>query len=189
MKKEDLEILVVGQPYPEIETSQFSPTEMGACAELCRHDFNLIRIQLPNLQPDEFKIMRGDTSHPIKAGLIWRAPLLVLYFDFGGGMRFECPFDVNLIQDGSLTIPTQDTPEERLALHIHVIDPLRNNTLMAMRFITLHKDTTRDLIAAINEQKELKYTKPQFDAALARLVGSKTVKQLMTLANMRKMGE
>lgn len=180
---QDICVLEVGKPYP----FPIQRGTQGAIGEFFRAGGSNVVIALPNMTSKEAALLSSEGGQRIKAGVVWKGIALMVYFDFGNGLRFETSLNTRIIPSDELSIPTQDESNERLVVAFHFVDTATGQ-LVGLRVATLHHQTTAELLTAAAWQQTMGYSQQAFGTAVGELTANKEVKIMMGLAEMRKMG-
>lgn len=149
-----LSTLRTGTPYP----LPYNSCE-GAAAQFFAGNGNLLQLSLPSpLHSELIDLKKGKAF----AGIVRDNSQISIYFKLGS-MVLECPFSPHKIPKDILNIPKLDSPEQRLAVEMHVIDTDRGTTA-ALRLFTLPPALSRILIDNTNEILLASYLPPSADA-------------------------
>ncbi|HCJ74675.1 MAG TPA: hypothetical protein DHW67_25595 [Agrobacterium sp.] len=120
----------------------------GASAQFLMYGHDFLQVCMPNItKTEEALIIKGR----LKAGLIQDGPLILLLFQFGDKLIFECPFDARLIAPDRRNLPNLTNDRQRFFFEIHLVDTATNK-IRGLRAITLPTGLTSKFLAAVQEQ-------------------------------------
>ncbi|TAW50614.1 hypothetical protein [Rhizobium leguminosarum] len=123
-------------------------TREGASAQFLMHGHDFLQVCMPNItKTEEARIIKGG----LKAGLIQDGPLILLLFQFGDELIFECPFDARLIAPDRRNLPNLTNDRQRFFFDIHLVDTATNK-IRGFRGITLPTGLTVKFFAAVQDQ-------------------------------------
>lgn len=145
------------------ETTRIPPE--GASAELFTGETNRVLIAIPAPSQPEVEQVLGRSNQPIKAGVVYRAPALLLSFDFGNGLVMDCPFEAKSLGD-KFTLP--ELVDGALPLALQVYDA-ENGNLIEETQVNLHADNTATLLQAIDDQRNSEWQHQEFIGQLSEL--------------------
>ncbi|TKB50379.1 hypothetical protein FCL40_04285 [Ferrimonas sediminicola] len=137
----------------------------GASVDLFAGDSNRILIAIPAPSHPEVEQVLGQGSHQVQAGVIYRAPALLLSFDFGNGLVMDCPFEAKGLGDKFVQ---PELTDGRLPLMLQVFDA-ETGALLGERPVELHQDNTATLMAAVAEQRSSDWDHQAFIGQLSEL--------------------
>jgi len=172
-------LLERGKQYP-------LPTTGG---EGARVDFlsgpdNILQIILHGMTCKENTALR---SGRVDAGIIYKGGELLWLFQFYDNngaplLELDAPFDVRLIDDDLLNIPSGNLEGKKLLIVIHAID--EKNILRAIRGVTIPSELTMKFLSSVREQKTI----TQMDSCASDEWNKKSIPQLINCTDMYVLG-
>jgi hypothetical protein len=109
---------------------------------------NVLQVAMPSLIRSEILAVRKG---PMKVGLIKDGPLLLLLFEFDGGIIMDCPFDVRILPADILNLPDVENELQRLYVEVHLVDS-ETMVLRGLRGVTLPPALTQEFLIAARHQ-------------------------------------
>jgi hypothetical protein len=136
-----------GQAYP-IPLS----TNEGASAQFLIQSGSFLQVVLPGMDAKEETALRSGI---MKIGVLAQGGAILLLFQFYGQngkplIELDAPFDARLIPGDLRYLPDIESIESRLAFEVHAVDEL--TVLRGIRFVTMPKETTIELLSAVQDQ-------------------------------------
>lgn len=149
--------LGVGEQYP----LPYQKDYCGGRLQMFQDNSNVLQIMMPQMIQSEIKALRkGD----VRVGLIVDGFLIVMMFEFKAKPEpiiLDCSINAKLIPNEEFTLIKAEG-EERLPLQVHVIDSA-TGVVKGLRMFTLTPVVYADLVKAIEAQREMDFTKDEFN--------------------------
>ena len=156
--------LVLGKPYPFPENFPPITTLIGARPEFLSAGHNTLHIILADMEYTDSKLIRHGT---LTGGVFVKEDYVHLLWEFkdkkNRSIQFDGPFDVRLIDKDLLTLPSTESPKERLVMSVIGIEAETTN-VFAIRSITWHPKFFFRFFNALDAQFATPYNREKMKA-------------------------